>query len=174
MTFGCRPVVAQPPAAVLPPFGSARSVHSRSSSRTAFDSSVSLLPPPPPSPAPTRPHMPSGCSRPAPSSTLGGAYGFSSQSPPEWVLELTRRMDHLERCVALFDPSMISSATTQSSQLPISDTQSPWILDSRASFDMTHDSTRLGSLSSLPFPMSVKIDDDTPLPVVRHETLRTP
>jgi hypothetical protein len=83
-------------------------------------------------------------------------------------------MDRLERCVALFDPSMISSATTQSSQLPISDTQSPWILDSRASFDMTHDLTRLGSLSSLPSPMSVKIDDDTPLPVVRHETLHTP
>jgi hypothetical protein len=66
---------------------------------------------------------------------------------------------------------MVSSATTQSSQL--SDTQSSWILDYRASFHMTHDSTHLGSLSSLPSPVSVKTVDDTPLPVVSHGTLRT-
>jgi hypothetical protein len=59
-------------------------------------------------------------------------------------------MDRLESRVALFDPSMISSATTQSSYLPQLDTQSPWILDSGASFHMTHDSTHLDSMSSLP------------------------
>jgi hypothetical protein len=107
--------------------------------------------------------MSSGSSYLAPLSTLGGAYGSSFQSPPEWVLELTMRMYHLEHHVALSDPSMVSSATTRSSHLPISATQSSWILDSGASFDVTHDS-----------PTSIKIADDTPLPVVSHDTLHTP
>jgi hypothetical protein len=51
------------------------------------------------------------------SSTSIGARGSSSQQPPEWVLELTRRMDRLERRVAPPDPSMVSSATAQSPQL---------------------------------------------------------
>jgi hypothetical protein len=38
---------------------------------------------------------------------------------------------------------------------------------------MTHDSTHLGSLSSLPSPVSIKTADDTPLLVVSHDTLRT-
>jgi hypothetical protein len=83
------------------------------------------------------------------SSTSTGARGSSSQQPPEWVLELTRRMDPLERRVAPPDPSIVSSTTTQSPQLPQSGTQPPWILDSGASFHMTHDSTHLDSLGSL-------------------------
>jgi hypothetical protein len=39
---------------------------------------------------------------------------------------------------------------------------------------MTHDSTHLGSLSSLPSPVSVKTTDDTSLLVVSHGTLHTP
>jgi hypothetical protein len=38
---------------------------------------------------------------------------------------------------------------------------------------MTHDSTHLGSMSSLPSHVSVKIVDGT-LPVVSHGTLHTP
>jgi hypothetical protein len=75
-------------------------------------------------------------------------------------------MDRLERRVAHPDPSMVSSATAQSSQFPQSGTQAPWILDSGASFHMTHDSTHLDSLSSLHSSMSVKTADGTPLPVV--------
>jgi hypothetical protein len=51
-------------------------------------------------------------------STSTGAHGSSSQQPPEWVLELTRRMDRLERRVAPPNPSMVSSTTAQSPQLP--------------------------------------------------------
>jgi hypothetical protein len=105
-------------------------------------------------------------------STSADAHG-SSQQPPEWVLELTRRMDRLERRVAPLDPSMVSSATAQSPQLPQSGNQPPWILDSRASFHMTHDSFHLDSLSSLHSSVSVKTADGTPLPVVGQGTLYT-
>jgi hypothetical protein len=76
-------------------------------------------------------------------STLGGAYDSSSQSPPDWALELTNQMDRLECHFAFSDPSKVSS--THSPQLPQSDTQPPWILDSGASFHMTPDSTHLDS-----------------------------
>jgi hypothetical protein len=39
---------------------------------------------------------------------------------------------------------------------------------------MTHDSTRLGSMSLLPSHVSVKTADGTHLPIVSHDTLRTP
>jgi hypothetical protein len=58
------------------------------------------------------------------SSTSAGARG-SSQQPPEWVLDITRQMDRLERCVTPPDPSMVSSTTAQSPQLPQSGTQPP-------------------------------------------------
>jgi hypothetical protein len=48
------------------------------------------------------------------SSTSASARGSSSQQPSEWVLELTRRMDHLEHGVAPPNPSKVSSTTTQS------------------------------------------------------------
>jgi hypothetical protein len=50
---------------------------------------------------------------------------------------------------------------------------SSWILDSGASFHMTHESTHLGPMSSFPSPMSIKIVDGTPLPIVSHGTLHT-
>jgi hypothetical protein len=80
-------------------------------------------------------------------------------------------MDRLERREAPPDPSIVSSTTAQSPQLPQSGTQPPWILDSGASFHMTHDSTHLDSLSSLHFPVSVKTADGTPLHVVGQGTL---
>jgi hypothetical protein len=107
------------------------------------------------------------------SSTSAGACDSSSQQPLEWGLELTRRMDRLERHVAPPNPSMVSSATAQSPQLPKSGTRPPWILDSGASFHMTHDFTHLDSLSSLHFSVSVKTTDGTPLPVVGQGTLYT-
>jgi hypothetical protein len=82
-------------------------------------------------------------------------------------------MDRLERRVAPSDPSKVSSATAQSPQLPLSGTQSPWILDSGASFHTTHDSTYLDSLSSLHSHVPIKTADDTPLPVVSQSTLST-
>jgi hypothetical protein len=90
--------------------------------------------------------------------------GFLS-SPSGWIIWSV---------VLPFPIHPFSSATTQSSQLPLSGTQSPWILDSRASSHMTHDSTHLGSLSLLPSRASVKTADGTPLPVVSHGTLHTP
>jgi hypothetical protein len=107
------------------------------------------------------------------SSTLVGSHGSSSQQPSESVHELTRWMDRLERCVTPLDPSMVSSATTQSPQVPQSGTQPPWILDSRGSFHMTHDSTHLDSLSLLHSFVSIKTADGTPLPVVGQGTLYT-
>jgi hypothetical protein len=104
-------------------------------------------------------------------STSVGARGSSSQQPPKWVLELIRRMDHLECRVAPSYQSMVSSATAQSPQLPQSSTQPAWILDSGASFHMTHDSTHLDSLTLLHSPVSVKTADGTPLPVVSQGTL---
>jgi hypothetical protein len=106
-------------------------------------------------------------------STSAGAHGSSSQQPPEWVLELTRWMDRLERYVTPPDPSMVSSATAQSPWLLQSGTQPPWILDSRASFHMTHDSTHLDSFSLLHSSVSVKTADGTPLPIVGQGTLYT-
>jgi hypothetical protein len=38
---------------------------------------------------------------------------------------------------------------------------------------MTHESTHLGPMSSFPSPMSIKIVDGTPLPIVSHGTLHT-
>jgi hypothetical protein len=105
-------------------------------------------------------------------STSVGALCSSSQQPPEWVLELTRRMDRLERRVAPPNPSMVSSITA-SPQLPQSGTQPPWILNSGASFHMTHESTHLDSLSSLHSLVYVKTVDGTPLPVVGQGTLYT-
>jgi hypothetical protein len=63
-------------------------------------------------------------------------------------------------CVAPPDPSMVSSATAQSRQLPQS-VRPPWIL------------THLDSLSSLHSPVSVKTTDGAPLPVVGQSTLYT-
>jgi hypothetical protein len=140
----------------------------------AFDSRAPLLPSPLPSLAPTQQPMPSGCSCPGSSSTSGGVCGSSSQLPLEWVLELTGRMEHLERRATLSDPSMVSSSTTQSSQFQLSGTQSPWILNSGASFHMAHDSIHQGSMSSLPSHVYVKTVDGTSLPVVSLNTLRTP
>jgi hypothetical protein len=68
---------------------------------------------------------------------------------------------------------MVSFATAQSPQLPQLGTQPHWILDSRASFHMTHDSTHLDSLSSLHSPVSVKTANGTPLPGVGQGTLYT-
>jgi hypothetical protein len=159
-----------PPVGVSPSLGSAQSMHPGSSPCVASDLRVPLLPLLRSSLAPVRPPMPLHRTR--GSSTPGGAYDSSSQSSSDWALELTNRMDRLERCFAFSDPSMIFSA--HSPQLPQSGTQPPWILDSGASFHMTPDSTHLDSMSSLSYPIFVKTADGTPLPVVSHGTLRTP
>jgi hypothetical protein len=174
--FSTCPSVATPwlvshalPAGVSPSIGSTQSVHPGSSPCAASNLRAPLLPLPRSCLAPVRPPMP--LHRTGGSSTPGGAYD-SSQSSPDWALELTNRMDHLERRFVSSNPSMVFSA--HSPQVPQSGTQSPWILDSRASFHMTPDSTHLDSTRSLPSPVSVKTADGTPLPVVSHGTLRTP
>jgi hypothetical protein len=67
------------------------------------------LPSPLHSLAPVRPPMPSHWM--GSSCTVGGAYGSSSPSPPDWVLKLTNRIDRLEHHLSYPDQSMISSAT---------------------------------------------------------------
>jgi hypothetical protein len=82
-------------------------------------------------------------------------------------------MDCLECRLVFPDPYMVSFVSAHSPQLPQSATQSSWILDSSTSSHMTPDSTPLGSMSSLPSPVSVKTVDDTPHPVVSLGTLCT-
>ena len=117
-------------------------------------------------------------------STMGGAGGSSGashQSPPEWVLDLSQRMERMERRLDLAAPSassVVSSAATRlpqpGIQPPQSGTQPPWILDSGASFHMTHDSTHLRSLSPPSASLFVNTADGTSHSVLSHGTLRTP
>jgi hypothetical protein len=71
----------------------------------------------------------------------------SSQSPPDWALDLTQRMERL--CASSSVSSVVSSVAARvpppgpSSGASSSGTVVPWILDSGASFPMTHDSTSL-------------------------------
>src|SRR5213075_376026 len=71
----------------------------------------------------------------------GGSSGASHQSPPEWVLDLNRWMERMERRLDLAAPSassVVSSVATRPPQPgiqpPQSGTQQPWILDFGASF----------------------------------------
>src|SRR5207244_6429605 len=59
-------------------------------------------------------------------------------------------------------------------QPPQSGTQPSWILDSGASFHMTHDSTHLSSLRSPLAFLFVNTADGTSHSVLSHGTLRTP
>src|SRR5207244_8647104 len=111
----------------------------------------------------------------------GGSSGASHQSPPKWVLDLSRRMERMERRLDIVAPSASSVVFSVASrppqpgiQPPQSGTQPPWILDSGASFHMTHDSTHLRSLSPPSASLFINTADGTSHSVLNHGTLRTP
>jgi hypothetical protein len=101
-------------------------------------------------------------------------------SPPDWALDLTRCMERMEHlCAASLASSVVSSVATRVPQpgpslgASSSGTVVPWILDSGASFHMTHDSTSLYDLGPSSASLFVTTVDGTSHPILSHGTLHT-